>query len=148
MKRPSIYLPIYGTKPNTHATPVWSTEPLQVSKVTASTLGFQLKARWCRTLSPQFTHTHTNVSYAFLKAYFSNSSKQLANAAQPSKSGHTRDKDQAQSQSICHRRTIWQLKICINALKKKKAFREKSTCKKQPKMQRYSQALTMSAYVH
>lgn len=49
--------------------------------------GFPVKSR---ILSPEFTPT---VSHTLLKAHQSNSSEELTNAAQPTKSGHTREKD-------------------------------------------------------
>lgn len=78
---------IYGAKPTPTATTVFSTDVLR-SLLCLGTQVSQQKAEQ----SPEFTPT---VSHTLIKAHQSNSSEELTNTAQPTKSGHTRNKDQA-----------------------------------------------------
>lgn len=85
-----VYLRICGSKPTPiYPTPTtaFSTDPFK-SLLCLWTQVSQLKAEQSSEFTPP-------VSHALLKAHQSNSSEELTNAAQPTKSGHTRDKDRA-----------------------------------------------------
>lgn len=118
LKNPTVYFCIYGSKTTPRhpkATIAFSTDALK----NLLCLWTQVSPVKGRTVS-EFTPT---VSHTLLKAHQSNSSEELTNAAQPTNSGHTRERP-----SICHsRKVIWQLKWCTNGLNEKKAFSEKST---------------------
>lgn len=95
LKNPTVYLCIYGSKPTPRhpkATIAFSTDALK----NLLCLWTQVSPVKGRTVS-EFTPT---ASHTLLKAHQSNSSEELTNAAQPTKSGHTRERP-----SICHSRS-------------------------------------------